>query len=202
MRQLCMKNKDMAMTTENKPPVYIPLEGVDSEHCALIVDKGLSAVKGILSHKVELNNQRAVITAENKQTLAEAVKAIRDLGYGVSTLKKTIPVLEMSCAACAVSVESIIREQAGVIDAVVNFATATVTVEYLPAMIRVEDLQKAVQSVGYDLLMEPGTSETETLDALHEEQYKRLKGRTIAALLLSAPLVVIGMFFYGYALCQ
>lgn len=195
MRQLCMKNKDMAMTTENKPPVYIPLEGVDSEHCALIVDKGLSAVKGILSHKVELNNQRAVITAENKQTLAEAVKAIRDLGYGVSTLKKTIPVLEMSCAACAVSVESIIREQAGVIDAVVNFATATVTVEYLPAMIRVEDLQKAVQSVGYDLLMEPGTSETETLDALHEEQYKRLKGRTIAALLLSAPLVVIGMFF-------
>ncbi len=195
MRQLCMKNKDMAMTTENKPPVYIPLEGVDSEHCALIVDKELSSVKGILSHKVELNNHRAVITAENKQTVADAVKAIRDLGYGVSTLKKTIPVLEMSCAACAVNVESIIREQAGVVDAVVNFATATVTVEYLPAMIRIEDLQKAVQSVGYDLLIEPGTSETETLDALHEEQYKRLKGRTIAALLLSAPLVVIGMFF-------
>lgn len=35
----------------------LPLAGVDSEHCALILDKGLSNVKGIKTHKVELNNR-------------------------------------------------------------------------------------------------------------------------------------------------
>jgi Cu2+-exporting ATPase len=42
--------------------IYIPLEDVESEHCALIVEKGLAQVKGVETHKVELNNRRAAIT--------------------------------------------------------------------------------------------------------------------------------------------
>ena len=45
--------------------VHLPLAGVESEQCALIVDKGLDKVEGITSHKVELNNNRAVITADD-----------------------------------------------------------------------------------------------------------------------------------------
>jgi len=97
------------MATENKTPIYIPLEGVESEHCALIVDNGLKQVKEITSHKVELNNRRAVITSTNAAALPEVVKTIRDLGYGVTTVKKIFPVLQMTCASCAVSVESMIK---------------------------------------------------------------------------------------------
>lgn len=183
------------MATENKTPLYIPLEGVESEHCALIVDKGLTEVKGIQSHKVELNNRRAVITSDSIETLPEAVKIIRDLGYGVTTVKKTIPVLQMTCASCAVSVESIIKAQPGVVNAVVNFATATVSVEFLPNMIQLADIQKAVQSIGYDLMIETDASQTESLEALHEKQFNRLKWRTAGAIALSVPLVIIGMFF-------
>ena len=39
----------------NRDTIYIPLEDVESEHCALIVDKGLAQVQGVESHKVELN---------------------------------------------------------------------------------------------------------------------------------------------------
>ncbi|MCB0710530.1 MAG: cation transporter, partial [Chitinophagaceae bacterium] len=53
------------MATQNNDTVFIPLENVESEHCALIVDKGLSQVKGVQSHKVELNNHRAVITVDD-----------------------------------------------------------------------------------------------------------------------------------------
>ncbi|RYG42167.1 MAG: heavy-metal-associated domain-containing protein, partial [Chitinophagaceae bacterium] len=81
-----MKNEDHV--------INLPLAGVESEHCALIVDKGLSKVEGIKSHKVELNNNRAVITAEDElEAIPKAVKAIRDLGYDVDTVKKTFPVL-------------------------------------------------------------------------------------------------------------
>jgi len=83
------------MATENNA-IYIPLEGVESEHCALIVDKGLSKVQGITSHKIELNNNRAVITTTDElEAVPKAVKVIRDLGYDVDTVKKSFPVLNI-----------------------------------------------------------------------------------------------------------
>ena len=182
-------------TNNNKEIIYLPLEGVESEHCALIVEKGLEQVKGIEDHKVELNNRRAIITVDNNETVPEAVKAIKDLGYGVTTIKKTLPVLGMSCASCAGSAESIVKSEPGVISASVNFATGNLTVEYLPNMTNADRLQKAVQSIGYDLLIEEETRQQETLEAIHEKKFQQLKTRTIGAIILSLPVVIIGMFF-------
>jgi Cu2+-exporting ATPase len=179
----------------NREPVYIPLEDVESEHCALIVEKGLAQVKGVESHKVELNNRRAVITVKDNEVVADAVKAIKDLGYGVSTVKKTFPVLGMTCASCAGSTESIVKYQEGVVSASVNFATGNLTVEYLPNITDASRLQKAVQSIGYDLLVEDETRQQETLEAIHAEKFRKLKNKTIWAILLSLPVVTIGMFF-------
>lgn len=183
------------MATEIKTPLYIPLEGVESEHCALIVDNGLTEVKGIKSHKVELNNRRAVITSDNSETLPQAVKAIRDLGYGVTTAKKTFPVLQMTCASCAVSVESIIKAQTGVVAAAVNFANASVMVEYIPGITNPQVLKKAVQSIGYDIMVDEKENTSDTLAELQQTKYKELKHRTIGAIALSTPVVIIGMFF-------
>jgi copper chaperone CopZ len=107
----------------NKETVYIPLEDVESEHCALIVEKGLAQVKGVETHKVELNNRRAAITVNDNEVVGEAVKAIKDLGYGVPTVKHTYPVLGMTCASCAGSAESMVKYAPGVVDASV---TATI----------------------------------------------------------------------------
>lgn len=175
--------------------IYIPLEHVESEHCAGIVDKGLAAVAGIENHQVELNNRRAAITVKNPEVLPEAVKAIRDLGYGVTTIKKTFPVLGMTCASCASSAESIVRYAEGVVSSSVNFATGNLTVEYLPNLIDAIGLQQAIRSIGYDLLIEDETVQDETLEAIHEKKYRQLKRRTTWAVALSLPVVVIGMFF-------
>lgn len=184
----------MAITNE-KELIYLPLEDVESEHCALIVEKGLAQVKGVESHKVELNNHRAAITVGDNEAVAEAVKTIKDLGYGVPTIKKTFPVLGMTCASCASSAESIVKAAEGVVSSSVNFATGNLTVEYLPNMTDVSKLQKAVQSIGYDLLIEDETRQQETLEAIHAQKFKALKNKTIWAVLLSLPVVVIGMFF-------
>jgi len=183
------------MTTGKNVPINIPLEGVDSEHCALIVDKGLQKIKNIELHKVELNNQRAVIIVKEETAVSEAVQAIRNLGYGVASVKKTFPVLDMTCASCAVSVESMIKAQPGVINASVNFATATVATEYLPNMIDAEAIQKAVQSAGYDLLIENDSKEAGTLEEIHAEKFNLLKKKTLWATMVTIPVVIIGMFF-------
>lgn len=182
-------------TNKNKEIIYLPLEDVESEHCALIVGKGLAQVKGIETHKVELNNRRAAITVNNTEVVGEAVKVIKDLGYGVSTVKNTFPVLGMTCASCAGSAESIVKYEPGVVNASVNFATGNLTVEYLPNMTDAAKLKKAVQSIGYDLLIEDETNQQETLEAIHTQKFQKLKTKTIWAVILSLPVVVIGMFF-------
>jgi len=159
--------------------IFLPLENVESEHCALIVDKGLSKVAGVDSHKVELNN---------------SIATIKDLGYGVTTVRKKFPVLNMSCASCAVSAESMIQSVNGVINASVNFATTELTVEYLPNMTNPLALQKALQEVGYDLLIEDEASQQNSFENIQQEKFKKLKQKTVLAIALSIPVVIIGMF--------
>ena len=182
-------------TNNNKEIVYIPLENVESEHCALIVEKGLAQVKGIESHQVEMNNRRAAVTVADNEVIGAAVKSIKDLGYGVPTIKKSFPVLGMTCASCAGSAESIVKHARGAVNASVNFATGNLTVEYLPNMTSAAQLQKAVQAVGYDLLIENETLQQETLEAIHSKKFRTLKNKTIWAIILSLPVVIIGMFF-------
>lgn len=122
-------------------------------------------------------------------------KINRELAKGIKPEKRTFPVLQMSCASCAASIERILKAQGGVVEAAINFAAATVTVEYLPTLTQPAGLKKAVQDGGYDLVVESEKNETETLEEIHQKKYIRLKNQTIGAALLSIPVVIIGMFF-------
>jgi Cu2+-exporting ATPase len=184
------------MAAESSNSLYIPLEGVESEHCALIIDKGLSKVQGITSHKIELNNNRAIITTNDElEVVPKAVKAIRDLGYDVDTVKKSFPVLNMTCASCASSSQSILENQPGVVSVVVNYANATALVEYIPTITDPQKLKAALQGIGYDLMIDESEEAKDALEDLHKKKFKTLKNKTIAAILLSIPTVIIGMFF-------
>src|SRR5690606_12441934 len=83
----------------------------------------------------------------------------------------------------------------GVVNASVNFATARLSVEYLPNMTDPLALQTAVQSIGFDLLVEDESKEQETLEGIHEKKFRTLKLKTSWAVLLALPVVIIGMFF-------
>lgn len=106
----------------------------------------------------------------------------------------SMPVLGMTCAACAVSVESIIGAQPGVDKAEVNYATQSVKVIYHPDAIQPEALQKAVQSVGYDLIVEQEGAK-ELQEEAQKNNYEALKKRMIYSSILTIPVVIIGMFF-------
>lgn len=183
------------MTDSKKDSVFIPLESVESEHCALIVDKALKEISGIDSHKVELNNHRAIITGASSENIKEAVKKIRDIGYGVTSVKKTFPVLQMSCASCAISVETMLNSQVGILNASVNFSSASVLVEYIPGVINPSEMKSVIQSIGYDLVIEEKETGGNSLEDIRAKNFKALKSKTIGAIILALPLMVIGMFF-------
>lgn len=106
----------------------------------------------------------------------------------------TFPVLNMSCAACAVSVESTLKATPGVTDARVNFANQSAWVDYDPASVSSEGLQKAVQSIGYDLVVQEEGAE-ETAEAARHEQYLALRRQTVWSIALAIPVMVISMFW-------
>lgn len=175
---------------------YLPLSGVESEHCALIVNKSLDSVQGITAHKVELNNQRAVIeTNDALDTIPQAVTAIRSYGYDVETVTKTFAIANMSCASCAVSVESMLSAQPGVLKAVVNYANSTAQVEFIPGITAPLKLRQAIQSIGYDLLIDEAKSTHDTVTEIQDNKLKSLRKKTVAAAIFSLPVVLIGMFF-------
>lgn len=176
--------------------INLPLAGVESEHCALIVDKGLSKVQGVQTHRVELNNNRAVITTDDElETVPKAVKAIRDLGYDVDTVKKNFPVLNMSCASCASSSQSILENTPGVVHVSVNYANATAQVEYVPTITDPHKLKAALQGIGYDLMIDETEEAQDALEDAHRKRFEVLKKRTVSSIVLSIPIVLIGMFF-------
>ncbi|MGV3639613.1 MAG: heavy metal translocating P-type ATPase [Adhaeribacter sp.] len=108
--------------------------------------------------------------------------------------KVTVPVTGMTCAGCAVSVESLLKAQNGVKDAGVNFATQTAWVDYDPNQVTLPKLQQAAQSMGYDLIIDTENA-SEKQEEIQLAHYQELKTKTTWAAILSAPIVVIGMFF-------
>lgn len=108
--------------------------------------------------------------------------------------KETFPVLEMTCAACAVSVESMLKSAAGVKDASVNYANQTASVEYDTEQTKPSDLQNSVRAIGYDLVVDVEDPQAVQEEA-QQKHYEAVKQRTIWSIILSIPVVVIGMFF-------
>ena len=101
----------------------------------------------------------------------------------------------MTCASCAISAQSILESAKGVVGVSVNYANTMASVEYIPTMTDPKELQTAMRSIGYDLMIDESESAQDTLEDLQHRKFKKLKQRTFGAILLSVPVVVIGMFF-------
>lgn len=137
-------------------------------------------------------------------------------------VKQTFPIVGMSCASCAGYVAKTLQHVNGVIEVSVNFATATAIVEYDSALTSAHHLQEAVKGVGYELFINPVAYHGDQTDSATQDytahdwasadftthdlaakeaaaaqsvRYHQLKRRTIWAIFLSIPLILLGMFF-------
>lgn len=108
--------------------------------------------------------------------------------------KKTVTVTNMTCAACAGSVERFLNNQEGVANAAVNFANEKAVIEY-SEVTSFDTLKSAVQSIGYDLVATDSDAGKQQVLKTKENEYRKLKRRVIGAIILAVPLFVIGMFF-------
>ena len=118
----------------------------------------------------------------------------------MSEIKKdTFPILGMSCASCAARVDKTLNSQPGVQEASVNYASATAQVVYDADVCSPLNLKAAVQNAGYDLLVKGQGEEADEVEKAHAVRYRNLKRRTMGAIVLAIPIMVLSMAFMHLA---
>lgn len=110
-----------------------------------------------------------------------------------------LPVVGMTCAACANRIEKNLKRAPGVTEANVNFASNRATVAFDPAHTHTEAIKEVIRDSGYEV---PEVAETapdsdgDTRDweqKAREEEVRDLKRRLLVALVFGVPVAVLGM---------
>lgn len=114
-------------------------------------------------------------------------------------IKQIFPILGMSCASCAARVDKTLNSQPGVQEASVNYASATAQVVYDADVCSPLNLKAAVQNAGYDLLIKGQEEEADEVEKAHADRYRNLKRRTMGAIVLAIPIMVLSMAFMHLA---
>ena len=113
----------------------------------------------------------------------------------MTQIKQTFPVTGMTCASCVLHVEKALKAEPGVEAVSVNLATNTAQVSWQAGRTDSQHLQQAVRNAGYDLLVTDEGDAVAEAEKIQAERLRGLKRKLIASLVLSIPLVVIGMVF-------
>jgi len=101
--------------------------------------------------------------------------------------KAELKISGMTCAMCVQTIAEALRSLNGVINARVNLATETATVEYDPGQLSLADLENAVREAGYEVVK--GNLDRE------EERKKDLrskKNRIVIGFAAGIPLMILG----------
>jgi Cu+-exporting ATPase len=119
---------------------------------------GISNYKGevyyfcskICKEKFDKNPEKYINPATNPKTAAEKVPR----GTQAKKLERTdLPIVGMTCAACAQTIQKSLSELKGVNKTSVNLATSKATLSYDPQQTKVEDFISAIRKSGYDVGM-------------------------------------------------
>src|SRR5512139_1374570 len=156
----------MSETTLN---IALPISGMTCASCVSHVVGALKELPVEEAVVVELGTNKASLAYDPRQVgLADMLRAIDDVGYGVPTSEIVLDVRGMTCASCVAHVEGALKELTGVQEAVVNLGLGTARVSYIPGIVTTSAMKRAVRDVGYE-----ASERSQGADALDRERQAR-----------------------------
>ncbi|MGJ8760228.1 MAG: heavy metal translocating P-type ATPase [Polaribacter sp.] len=112
-------------------------------------------------------------------------------------MKEEYKVAGMTCASCAISIESYLKPQEGVIDVAVNYPNQSVTISYNENIIPLETIGNKVKEIGFKLILGTKEDTKKEFEALEEKRLATLKNKLIFAAIFSVPIFIMSMFLMG-----
>ncbi|WP_347925085.1 heavy metal translocating P-type ATPase [Pontimicrobium sp. SW4] len=111
-------------------------------------------------------------------------------------MKEQYKIAGMTCAACAVSIESYLKPQDGILEVAVNYPNQSVTIEY-DNKIALETIQQKIKEIGYTLILGTSQDTQKAFEELEEKRLASLKSKLVFSAIFSIPIFVMAMFFMG-----
>ena len=174
------------MATKDKDIIKInlPVEGMTCAACVGHVENALKGVPGVVEASVNLGTEKASVEfdpAEVRfQVLGDAVSAA---GYKLGTQSASLNIGGMTCSACVSHIENALRDVPGVAEANVNLGVERASVEFVPGMVELSDLQAAVEGAGYRVegFNDSGDQERELERLSKVKEIRELRNRLLFA---------------------
>ncbi len=112
-------------------------------------------------------------------------------------MKEEYKVSGMTCAACAISIETYLKPQKGVLEVAVNYPNQSVTINYDETIIPLETIGNKVKEIGFKLIVGDKEDTKKEFEALEVKRLKSLTSRLIFSAIFSIPVFVMSMFLMG-----
>lgn len=174
--------------------------GMTCASCVNHVDKALRNTQGVLDVSVNLTTETATITYEDSSFNQEqALHAVRDAGYDAvieneEIKSATLRVEGMTCASCASRVEQAVIKLNGIKFANVNIANDKINISFDSTMLKISQIKKAVQDVGYDLILEEELDEEIDPTAQKMNKAKKTMIQSMSITITMMTLMIVHMF--------
>jgi Cu+-exporting ATPase len=146
----------------------LPVVGMTCARCAATVERVLKRkLPSVRQATVNFAAETLHVEYDPEQVSPQDLaRVVKEAGYQLvlpqETRKVELPVVGMTCARCAATVERVLkRKLPGVRQAAVNFASETAVVEYDPKETSLQDLARVVGEAGYQLILPQEGEETE-----------------------------------------
>ncbi len=183
------------MSQRNGKRIVLNISGMSCINCVRAIEKSLSNLNGVISAKVNLTTEKAVIDFDpailDQKTIE---KTIVDTGYQVIHDQLSLQIGGMTCINCAKSIEKALRSKEGIYEAIVNFAAEKVNVEYNSEQISVAGIKKVIQDVGYEII-EPKQGISEDAESLARKRHiRQIKMLLAASIALTIPIMILMWF--------
>ncbi len=116
---------------------------------------------------------------------------------GKQILKENFKVTGMTCASCAISLETYLKPLDGVVQVAVNYPNQSVALEYNAEQVTIEKIQQSAKEIGYEILTGEAKATQKAFEEIEEKRLSSLKSKLIFSAVFSAPVFVMAMFFMG-----
>ena len=134
----------------SKARIVLPIEGMSCASCAATVQEALGASPGVTSAAVNYATAKAAVDYDDGQTnVGQLIRVVREAGYNCGKAAVTFTITDLHYAPSVAPLERALAGVKGVIKAVANQATETVTVDYVPGVTTAQDLEAAVDAAGF-----------------------------------------------------
>ncbi|QVY65893.1 cation-translocating P-type ATPase [Polaribacter sp. Q13] len=112
-------------------------------------------------------------------------------------MKEQYKVAGMTCASCAISIESYLKPQKGILEVAVNYPNQSVTIKYDESTISLETISKKVKEIGFKLITGNSKDTKKEFEILEKNRLSSLKKKLIFAAIFSIPVFMMSMFLKG-----